>query len=132
MRLYFAIVLILLLISSCKIYKPYLPENFSGDLNKEEVWALLNTLESKDKIEIETNSGIILRLIYRSHTKDSLYANYNLPRNGFPTVIPLNGIQELKVSKTNIPLTLALSGLLIGILIFIASNLTFSFSGFSI
>ncbi|MCS5489292.1 hypothetical protein [Algoriphagus limi] len=126
-----------LLLSQCKTYQPMGSKN-SQELSDENQTAIiirnLSTLEKDEKIQILSKSGREMELRYQSHSSDTLYANYNLPKNKFPTKIAIDEIEELRVKKIDPLGTIIVSGLgITSILIMIGtlySNM--QFGGFSI
>ncbi|NVJ85623.1 MAG: hypothetical protein HWE15_04915 [Algoriphagus sp.] len=124
------------LIFSCQTYKPIASENLpetTAENHSELIEQYLSLLEKDADIKISTKSGRELELTYESHTSDTLYAKFNMPKNKFPTKIALQEIDELKVSKPDIPLTILLSGLTaLGIYIMIDTAISnMNFGGFS-
>lgn len=135
MKALYVLFAFLFLMTSCTSYKSVTsekPDQSDSLPTQEEFFDQLSLLDVAHKIEVKISSGSVLPLKYQSHTRDSLYANYNLPKNGFPTVIPLDQIEELKVSKVNAPLTIALTGLWVGfsalMISTLISNMRFGFS----
>ncbi|MCS5489293.1 hypothetical protein [Algoriphagus limi] len=121
----------LCIFSSCKTYQSIRHEDHhaASEKNHDEVIiSSLLTLEKDSKIKVISKSGTELRLKYISYSRDTLYANYNLPKNKFPVKVPIQEIEEIKVLKSDVKTTVILSAVGLGGFILITAV---SFSNFA-
>ncbi|TFV97509.1 hypothetical protein E4S40_02310 [Algoriphagus kandeliae] len=119
------------ILSSCKSYQTITPENLedtSEENHQEIIKGNLMTLEKDAKIKVISKSSAELRLSYRSYSSDTLYANYNLPKNKFPVKVPIQEIEEIKVLKSDVKTTVILSAVGLGGFILVTAV---SFSDFA-
>lgn len=117
----------------CSAYRPIEKSTIPNDpaLSTQENYSRqLDKMKTNQKMEVILINGIELDLSYRDVHSDTLYAQYNLPKNSQPVKIPLHQIQRIKVSNVNLPLTL-LMGTLTGLILYGIGAMSLSGMSFS-
>lgn len=115
--------------TACQSYQPITKgkkEDYSVEKRLEYLKAELAELEKSSRIQVTSKSGKALELKFQSFSQDTLFANYNMLKNNYPIKIPLLEIEEVKVSKINLPITLILVGASTAGIIILLSDLEFS------
>lgn len=119
------LVLLAQIIWSCSTYKPI--EKVTQPTNpkltsSESLWRQLAYLKPGDQISIKTDNGKEFELVFKSVTKDTLFANFQKPKQAIPIKIHLDRIQQAKVEEFNLEFTL------IGLAILIPASIVFLYS----
>ena len=125
-----SLLLILPLLSwSCKSYAPIEKATIPADANytmTENISRQLAQLKPGAMISVRLTNLSTFDLIFNKVASDTLTANLQKPRTSVLINIPINRIQEVRVEKIDVPLTLILSTVIIGGGILIVSNLEFT------
>ncbi|TDQ18889.1 hypothetical protein DFQ04_0700 [Algoriphagus boseongensis] len=133
MKSCYLLIFLIAILTSCYSNKP-LSKNILEDISEEERILILNQqlrqIEEGAKIQVKSISGKAIGVKYQYVSQDTLYANYNMPKNKFPTKIPLQDINEIKISKLDVPITIFAAGAGTALLVWMAMDgLSFSIGG---
>lgn len=126
------ILLLPYIIWSCQTYKPIEKVTFPSDpqlSRSENIAKQLKSLNEGDQISITMSNKSTHDLIFYNVVNDTLNAKLQKAKASAPLKIPIDRIEKVRVERVNLPLTLILSGLLIGVSTLVAVS-SMNFSGF--